>query len=109
VLVGVLTDRDIVIRAIAEGRDPTTAVAGALACGEVVTIAPPCDPDEAERVMAERRVRRLLVRSVEEPLEAVSINDLVRHRDRQSFQGAPARGSRGRPPARLPEIHRQRE
>ena len=37
--------------------------------------------------MAERRVRRLLVRSVEEPLEAVSINDLVRHRDRQSVQG----------------------
>lgn len=60
-IVGVLTDRDIVVRAVAEGLDPQIARVGDVASADVVTVAPGQDLDEALDLMARHRVRRLPV------------------------------------------------
>jgi CBS domain-containing protein len=60
-LVGVLTDRDIVVRAVAEGGDPRTVQVGEVASHDVVTVRPDDDLDEALRLMAQHQIRRLAV------------------------------------------------
>jgi CBS domain-containing protein len=60
-LVGTLTDRDIVVRVVAEGKDPQTVTAREVASTDLVTIEPEQDPDEALRLMASNQVRRLPV------------------------------------------------
>jgi CBS domain-containing protein len=60
-LVGVVTDRDIVIRAIARGKETRGMPAGAAASREVVTVNPDQSLDEALKLMAEYKVRRLPV------------------------------------------------
>jgi CBS domain-containing protein len=60
-LVGTLTDRDIVVRVVAEGKDPQTVTAREVASTDLVTIEPEQDLDEALRLMASNQVRRLPV------------------------------------------------
>src|SRR5512133_1239730 len=60
-LVGTLTDRDIVTRVVAEGKDPQEVTAGEVASTSLVTIDPQQDLDEALALMARHRVRRLPV------------------------------------------------
>lgn len=60
-LVAVLTDRDIVVRAVAEGLDPTTVPVGQVASPDPVTIAPEQELDDALEIMAHYQVRRLPV------------------------------------------------
>ncbi len=60
-LKGVLTDRDIVVKALAEGQDPTTLEAGAFGQGKPVTIGADDDVREALRTMQDHQVRRLPV------------------------------------------------
>jgi CBS domain-containing protein len=60
-LVGMLTDRDIAIRVVAEGRDPDTTTVGEVASRELVTVDPQQDLAEALRLMAQHQVRRLPV------------------------------------------------
>jgi CBS domain-containing protein len=69
-LVGVITDRDVAIRIVAEGRGPDTTV-GEIASKDVVTVDPEQSLEEAARLMAERQVRRLPV--VEEDGRLVGI------------------------------------
>jgi CBS domain-containing protein len=60
-LAAILTDRDIVTRAVAERRDPETVKVDEIASREVVTVEPEQDLDEALMLMATHRVRRLPV------------------------------------------------
>lgn len=60
-LVGVLTDRDIVVRGIADGGDPHAVKIGDIASRDVVTVRPDDDLDLALRLMAQHQVRRLPV------------------------------------------------
>ncbi|GAA1587733.1 CBS domain-containing protein [Kribbella sancticallisti] len=60
-LKGVLTDRDIVVRCLAEGGDPATARAGEFGQGKPVTIGADDSLEEALRTMSEHQVRRLPV------------------------------------------------
>jgi CBS domain-containing protein len=60
-LVGIVTDRDIVLRAVAEQVDPRTLTAGEVASRDPVTVEPEQDLDEALALMARHRVRRLPV------------------------------------------------
>jgi len=60
-LVGVVTDRDIVVRGIADGSDPHTVRVGEIASADIVTVRPDDDLDEALRLMAQHQVRRLPV------------------------------------------------
>ncbi len=56
-----LTDRDIVIRAVAEGVDPNAVVIGDVASRKLVTVDPEQDLDQALMLMARHQVRRLPV------------------------------------------------
>ena len=60
-LIGMLTDRDIVIRIIAEGRDANSTTVGDIASRQLVTIDPQQEIDEAVRLMSQHQVRRLPV------------------------------------------------
>ena len=60
-LKGMLTDRDIVVKCIADGGDPSSVTAGSLAEGKPVTIGADDDIREALEVMQEYQVRRLPV------------------------------------------------
>jgi CBS domain-containing protein len=59
-LVGVITDRDLAIRALAEGKGEDTTV-GEIASKDLVTVDPQQSLEEAARLMAEHQVRRLPV------------------------------------------------
>ena len=59
-LVGVVTDRDLAVRVLAEGKSPDTAVSE-IASKDVVTVDPDQTLEEAARLMAEHQVRRLPV------------------------------------------------
>lgn len=60
-LVGTLTDRDIAIRVVAEGRDPESTKVRDVASTDLVTVDPQQDLDEALRLMAQHQVRRIPV------------------------------------------------
>jgi CBS domain-containing protein len=60
-LFGTLTDRDIVLRVVAEGKDPQTVTVREIASTAPVTIDPQENLDEALRLMATHQVRRLPV------------------------------------------------
>ena len=60
-LKGMLTDRDIVVKCIAVGGDPSTVTAGSLGQGKPVTIGADDDIREALEVMQEHQIRRLPV------------------------------------------------
>ena len=70
-LIGMLTDRDIAIRVVAEGKDPDQVKVREVASKQVVTIDPQQDLDEALRIMAMHQVRRLPV--VEEDGKLVGV------------------------------------
>ena len=81
-LVGVVTDRDIAIRVVAEGRDPQSTKVDEVASQNVVTVDPQQDLDEALRLMAQHQLRRLPV--IEEDGKLVGIvaqADVARHAD----------------------------
>ncbi|WP_353814869.1 CBS domain-containing protein [Agromyces sp. SYSU T00266] len=60
-LMGMLTDRDIVVKCLAEGADPGSMTAGTLAEGKPVTIGADDDIREAPRMMQHHQIRRLPV------------------------------------------------
>lgn len=60
-LVGIVTDRDIVVRAVAAGKDPKSTAVSEIMSADPVTISPDEDAAEAARMMADRQVRRLPV------------------------------------------------
>lgn len=60
-VVGVLTDRDITLRVIAEGRDPAATRVADVMTREVACVGDEADLWEAARILCERRVRRLPV------------------------------------------------
>jgi CBS domain-containing protein len=60
-LQGIITDRDIVLKCIAEGRDPKKTTAGELAQGKPVWVDANADEGEVLRLMEEHLIRRLPV------------------------------------------------
>jgi CBS domain-containing protein len=60
-LLGTVTDRDIVVRLVAEGKDPQSTPVREIASTDIVTIEPDRDLDEALELMAKHQVRRLPV------------------------------------------------
>ena len=85
-LVGVLTDRDIVIRAVARELDLATIDAGRIATQDVVAVASDAPIEEAEQLMRERAVRRLFVVADDgRPLGILTLDDLIALRDPSSI------------------------
>ena len=70
-LIGTLTDRDIAIRVVAEGKDPGSTLVRQVASTQLVTVHPQQGLDEALRLMAKHQVRRLPVVEEDERLIGV--------------------------------------
>jgi CBS domain-containing protein len=82
-LSGVITDRDIVVRTVAQGLDPNGLTAGECGTGEPATVAPWETLDQAAKRMDEQQVRRLPVTQAGRVVGMVSQADLAasgRHR-----------------------------
>ncbi|MFJ8146668.1 CBS domain-containing protein [Streptomyces sp. NPDC096048] len=84
---GLVTDRDLVIRSVAEGGDPEqTTVAGACS-DDVVTVRPDEELNHAVELMREHAVRRVPVVDDGRPVGIVSLGDLAMERDPESALG----------------------
>ena len=70
-VVGMMTDRDLVARVVAAGRDPRSVRVGDIDTHDLVTIGPDADVEEARRLMAQHQLDRILV--VEEDMHLVGI------------------------------------
>jgi CBS domain-containing protein len=77
-LKGVVTDRDIVVKCLAEGGDPRTVKAGSLGEGKPVTIGADDTVEEAIKTMEEHKVRRLPVIDGHDLVGMVSQADIAR-------------------------------
>lgn len=77
-VIGILTDRDLVIDVLAAGRAPDGQAIGALCRGELAGVAATASLDDAVQAMHRAGVRRLLVMDREDRLVGlVSIDDLI--------------------------------
>ena len=86
-ITGILTDRDIVVRAVAGGRNPAQTRVGEIASRELTTIDPDESVDSAVGLMRERSIRRLPVVEDGRPVGIVSLGDLALERDPESCLG----------------------
>lgn len=75
---GMLTDRDIVVRVLAEGKDPRAVHAGELTDGTVVAVDADADASEILRTMAAHQVRRVAVLDDQRLVGVVSQADVAR-------------------------------
>ncbi len=82
-LKGMLTDRDIVVKVLAEGKDPASTKAGDLGEGKPVTIGADDSVGDALRTMKEHAVRRLPVIDGHELIGIVSQGDLAQNVDEE--------------------------
>jgi CBS domain-containing protein len=80
-LSGLLTDRDITVRVLAENRDPVTTPVGDICTTELAALGPDDDLDQAARLVRDRGVRRIPVVQDGIPVGIVSIGDLALERD----------------------------
>lgn len=83
-LVGLVTDRDLAVRVLAEGRDPATTPVGDVCSGDPATLGPDDDVSAAIALVRERAVRRIPVVDGGTAVGIVSIGDLAIERDETS-------------------------
>jgi CBS domain-containing protein len=76
---GILTDRDIVVRGIAEGRDPRTTTSRDLAQGTPIWVDVNAEEDEVLQLMEEHKIRRLPVIDNDRLVGMISEADVVTH------------------------------
>src|SRR4051812_1234421 len=84
-LKGMLTDRDIVVKVLAQGKDPASVKAGELGQGDgqTVTIGADDSIDEALRTMTDKKVRRLPVIDGRELVGIISQADIATNLDEE--------------------------
>jgi CBS domain-containing protein len=83
-LVGLVTDRDITIRAIADGRDPSGTAVREICSADLVTARPGEDVSEVAELMRSQAVRRIPVVDGDRPVGIVSLGDLAVEREPDS-------------------------
>ena len=81
---GIVTDRDIVVRAVADGRDPDETTVGDVCTSEVQTLSPDDDLSTAVEKVRSANVRRLPVVEDGRPVGILSLGDLAIERDSDS-------------------------
>jgi CBS domain-containing protein len=86
-LQGIVTDRDIVVRCVADRGDISSATLADACSPELVAVSPDTEIREAARIMADRAVRRLPVVENGRPVGMVSLGDLAIEQDPQSALG----------------------
>ena len=75
-LSGLVTDRDITVRVLAENRDPVTTLVGEICSSEVAVLGPDDGVEQAQRLVRERAMRRIPVLQDGIPVGVVSVGDL---------------------------------
>jgi CBS domain-containing protein len=81
---GIVTDRDIVVRAIATGRDPRSTKLADICSRELTTLSPEDNVETAVRLMREHAVRRLPVVKDDRPVGILTLGDLAIEEDSES-------------------------
>jgi CBS domain-containing protein len=81
---GIVTDRDIVVRGVAEGRDPQSTSVGDVCTSGIETIEPSASVDDALGKMRQADIRRLPVVESGRPVGIVSLGDLAVEREPDS-------------------------
>ena len=81
VVCGVVTDRDIAIRVVAEGVEPKMVTLGDICQGDVVTVSPQDPVDKVAQLMREKAIRRIPVVEDGRLVGVVSLGDLARKMD----------------------------
>jgi len=81
---GLVTDRDIVVRALAEGRDPNTTQMNEICSKDPITVSPDDDVTAAGDLMVEHKIRRVPVVENDSVVGIVSMGDLAVKRDPDS-------------------------
>ncbi len=85
-LLGMITDRDLVVRGIAEKRSGSNAVTN-LMSQELITVSPTSSVHEAAQIMAEKQIRRLPVVENGQLVGIVSLGDLAVENDSDQKAG----------------------
>jgi CBS domain-containing protein len=82
-LKGMLTDRDIVVKVLAEGKDPSSVKAGELGVGDgkTVTIGADDSIEDALKTMSDKQVRRLPVIDEQRLVGIIALADVARNVD----------------------------
>jgi CBS domain-containing protein len=80
-LLGVATDRDLVVRVLAEGRDPDGTAVGDVASSDVATVSPDDSLADALKLLARHQIRRLPVVEGDQLVGIVAQADIARHAD----------------------------
>jgi CBS domain-containing protein len=81
---GIVTDRDITVRAIAEGKDPAGTAIDEICTRDPTVLSPTEDAGDAVRLMTEKNIRRLPVVDDGQPVGIVSLGDLAQKLDPKS-------------------------
>ena len=81
---GIVTDRDIAVRGVADGRDPDSTSVSEVCTTGVETMAPEASVDDALSRMREKDIRRLPVAKNGRPVGIVSLGDLAVEREPES-------------------------
>lgn len=81
---GIVTDRDIVVRGVAEGLHPEESVLAQVASKDLITLTPDASVEEAVDLMRSRAVRRIPVVEDGRPVGIVSLGDLAVERSPES-------------------------
>ena len=86
-LCGIITDRDLVTRAVAESKDLDAMTVGDIHTDKLVTLQPSSEVEDAVRLMREKAIRRIPVVENDKPVGIVTIGDLAAERDPSSALG----------------------
>ncbi|MBT2490830.1 CBS domain-containing protein [Streptomyces sp. ISL-96] len=84
---GLVTDRDLVVRVLAEGKDPGETTVRDVCSPDLVTVTPDDEVDRAIELMREHSLRRLPVVEGNTAVGIVSLGDLAIERDPDSALG----------------------
>ena len=84
---GIVTDRDLVVRVLADGRDPAATRLADVASEEIESLPPTASVEEAVDLMMKRALRRIPVVEHDRPIGIVAIGDLAVERDSKSALG----------------------
>jgi signal-transduction protein with cAMP-binding, CBS, and nucleotidyltransferase domain len=84
---GIVTDRDLVVRGLADGKDPAKVTLDEVCTHEVTTVRPDDELSMVVELMREKAIRRIPVTDNGEPVGIISLGDLAQTLDRQSALG----------------------
>ena len=81
---GIVTDRDLVVRSMASGRDPHATPVGSLCSKNLISVTPDQSIDDAIQLIREHSIRRIPVVQDGRPMGILSIGDLAIEKDEHS-------------------------